>query len=230
VVAQAEKPPGLKRIADELGIPKSTAHGILRDLLQEAFIEPGEAGTYVLGVRALGAGAAHLRAQGINSEVQSELTRLARNLDGTAHFAVLDGTDVVYLCKQDPPGLRVQLVGIVGSRLPAQLTAAGKCCLAWLPPPRLTLLLERTKAPACAPSHTDLLRDLDLVRRRGFATDLGQTSTSVHSVAAPLRRTTDDRGAIGVSFLRGGETPVHVVIEQVRRTADRISNILERTP
>ena len=61
-----------------------------------------------------------------------ELARLTRALNITSHYAVLDGTEVLYLCKEDPPTLGIQLASAIGACLPSHLTAVGKACLAWL--------------------------------------------------------------------------------------------------
>src|SRR5438034_383570 len=51
----------------------------------------------------------------------------------TTHLAVLQGADVLYVDKEQPPGEAPQLVTEVGVRLPAHLTAVGRAILAQLP-------------------------------------------------------------------------------------------------
>ncbi|MFI9605025.1 IclR family transcriptional regulator C-terminal domain-containing protein [Streptomyces sp. NPDC052043] len=85
-----------------------------------------------IGLKAFEVGSAHLRRVGVTGIVAPELSRLTRALGVTSHYAILDHTDAVYLCKQDPPGLGIRLASSVGARLPSHLTAVGKACLAWL--------------------------------------------------------------------------------------------------
>src|SRR3954463_7003456 len=125
LIAHSEKPMTLSRIAEALDIPKSTAHGILRELSKESFVELVEPAAYAVGLKAFEVGAAHLRRTSVVGFVAPELVRLTGILTMTSHYAIIDGTDVVYLCKEDPPGLGVQLASSIGARLPSHLTAVG---------------------------------------------------------------------------------------------------------
>ena len=131
-LAHSQTPMTLAEIASELDIPKSTAYTILRDLASESFVTVSSPPAYSIGLKAFEVGSAHLRAFGIAGAVAPELARLTRELNITSHYAVLDGTEVLYLCKEDPPTLGIQLASSIGARLPSHLTAVGKACLAWL--------------------------------------------------------------------------------------------------
>jgi DNA-binding IclR family transcriptional regulator len=142
-LAHSQAPMTLAEIASELGIPKSTAFTILRDLASESFVTVSSPPAYWIGLKAFEVGSAHLRASGTAGAVAPELARLTRALNITSHYAVLDGTEVLYLCKEDPPTLGIQLASAVGARLPSHLTAVGKACLAWL-------------EADCLPGHVEL--------------------------------------------------------------------------
>jgi DNA-binding IclR family transcriptional regulator len=112
---------------------------------------------------------------------------------------VIDKTDAVYLCKEDPPGLGVKLASSIGARLPSHLTAVGKVCLAWLG--------TDTLAEHVSLSHPEdlvlLNKDLVEIRERGYATDDGAAAAGIHCVAAPVFGPSGACGAIGVSYLAG---------------------------
>ncbi|MFF1734618.1 IclR family transcriptional regulator [Streptomyces sp. NPDC058247] len=227
LIAHAGKPLTLKHIAEVLDIPRSTAHGILRDLTRERFVETGEPAAYTIGIKAFEVGAAHLRVAGVGGVIAVELVRLTDALDITAHYAVLDGTEAVYLYKQDPPGLGVQLASSVGARLPAHLTAVGKCCLAWLHPRDLAAhvapaVREGPDGDAVLAALTD---ELAKVRERGYATDHGQVAGGVECLAAPVFDTSGVKGAVGISYLRGAEARAGEATEQVRQTAARLTSM-----
>ncbi|MFD4971304.1 IclR family transcriptional regulator [Streptomyces sp. NPDC058424] len=228
LLAHAEKPLPLTRIAEALDIPKSTAHSILRDLVSESFVEVGDPPAYSIGLKAFEVGAAHLRVVGAVGVVVPELVRLTSALNITSHYAVLDHTDAVYLCKHDPPGLGVRLASSVGARLPSHITAVGKACLAWLDDDRLaTHVAPASRSPRAVESTLKALRaELDQVREQGFATDDEQTSVGIHCVAAPVFDTTGCRGAIGVSYLEAAVESLERLTKEVKAAAARASAAL----
>ncbi|MFB6782675.1 IclR family transcriptional regulator [Streptomyces sp. NPDC056352] len=231
LLAHTEKPVPLKDLAAALDIPKSTAHGILRDLVQERFVDLKEPAAYTIGLKAFEVGSAHLRVAGFSGVVASELGRLCRALDLTAHYAVLDGTDAVYLYKQDPPGLGVQLASSVGARLPSHLTAVGKSCLAWLEVATVAdhVVFAGAADSSRGPEADALACELARVRERGYSTDHGQVALGIECVAAPVFDACGPRGALGVSYLHGASSQVDDVAGAVRESAARLTSMLGGT-
>ena len=172
-LAHSQTPMTLAEIASELDIPKSTAYTILRDLASESFVTVSSPPAYSIGLKAFEVGSAHLRVSGTAGAVAPELARLTRALNITSHYAVLDGTEVLYLCKEDPPTLGIQLASAIGARLPSHLTAVGKACLAWLEADRLPghVELATRGADGQTISLPDLTAELAQIRVQGFATD-----------------------------------------------------------
>ena len=60
--------------------------------------------------------------------------RWPRRFGETVHYAVLDGREVVYRAKVDPPAGAVRLTSTIGGRNPAHCTAVGKLLLAYALP------------------------------------------------------------------------------------------------
>ena len=103
---------------------------------------------------------AHHEARPDHVRIRPVLESLAKRFGETAHYAVLDGAEVVYRAKVDPPQRRGRLTSTVGGRNPAHSTAVGKLLLSnrlptrrpWRPgsaPPRLE---RRTAHPDARPS------------------------------------------------------------------------------
>lgn len=228
LLAHSDKPLNLTAIAESLGIPKSTAHKILRDLFAEGFVAVAEpSSAYEIGLKAFEVGAAHLRAAGAVGVVASELVRLTRTLNITSHYAVLDASDAVYLCKEDPPGLGVQLASSIGARLPAHLTAVGKACLAWLPDERVEAHFDGVNGRQLSGRRlTALKAELAQVRETGYATDSGEAAAGIQCVAAPVFDMSGPRGAIGTSFLIGVYGAVDQVADEVTGAAARVTSLL----
>jgi len=227
LLAGAEKPKTLTQIAEELGLAKSTTHGLLRELTAATFLELHEPAAYSIGLRTFEVGAAYLRRTGAVGVIAPELVGLTRTLNVTTHYAVLDGADAVYLCKEDPPGLGVQLASSIGARLPAELTAVGKASLAWLSPATLADHISPPASQGGTPEVAErLLDELADIRRRGFATDSGEASAGIECVAAPVFDVSGPRGAIGVSYLLGLNKSVDEVADKVMTVAARVTGML----
>ena len=221
-VAQGPGPLTLSDLARELGLPKSSAHSLLRALLGAGFLEGDARGGYRVGLHAFEIGAAYLRGMDPVTAARPDLVRLRDELGMTAHFAVLDGRDAVYLAKEDPAALGPSLASALGARLPAAATAVGKAQLA-----------HRPEGPL-GDAESDfaggrLDRELEEARRRGFAVDAGETKPGIGCVAAPVFDA-DGRccGAIGVSYLVAGGPAAGALGPQVvaaaRRTSARLGH------
>ncbi|HET8599525.1 MAG TPA: IclR family transcriptional regulator [Segeticoccus sp.] len=228
LLAQSEKPLPLARVTEALQIPKSTAHSILASLVQEGFVQVHEPASYAIGLKAFEVGAAHLRATGTVGVVAPELARLTRTLNITSHWAVLEGHDAVYLCKEDPPGRGVQLASSIGARLPARVTAVGKSCLAWLEPEVAATHVDLPPQgdPTRDAALTQVNAELEHVRANGFSTDNGEAAVGITCVAAPVFDMSGPRGAIGVSFLRGTGAPFDTIVAEVKESASRATSLL----
>jgi DNA-binding IclR family transcriptional regulator len=202
LLAATERPMSLAQIAKEFGIPKSSCLALLRALCARNFARQDESGAYALGLRTFEVGAAYLRAVTPVSAVTGELRALTERLGMTAHFAVLEGDEVVYLAKQDPPGTGVRLASSLGARLSARTTAVGKAQLAFA-----------TQGPG----------EFAEIRRRGYAVDEGVTAGGIRCVAAPVFGTSGCCGAIGVSHLMHGGPAIPVIADLLVSAAGRVS-------
>jgi DNA-binding IclR family transcriptional regulator len=128
------------------------------------------------------------------------MDELVREFNETCHLAVLDGPDVVYLEKVDPPRPAVHLVTFVGSRLPAAWTAVGKAQLAFLSDAELA---QRYGAAAAGRKAVKVIRRCrEQIRRQGWAIECGETTPGIGCLAAPVfGHAGTPIVAIGVTFL-----------------------------
>ena len=226
LLAQSEKPQSLTRVCTALEIPKSTAHNILASLVQEGFVQVSDSAAYSIGLKAFEVGAAHLRATGTVGVVAPELARLTRSLNITSHWAILEGTDAVYLCKEDPPVRGIQLASAIGARLPAAITAVGKSCLAWLDPADAERHIAFDPGTDREVALEVVARELARVREQGYSTDDGEAALGIQCVAAPVFDMSGPRGAIGVSYLRDSGNDFDRVTGEVIEAAARATSLL----
>lgn len=126
--------------------------------------------------------------------------RLCRDLGQTVSLGILDGGDVVYLLRHDPP--RPIRLGIrAGFRLPAHASSMGWVLLAGLPGWQLERLVQRTRWPALTErTETDpgrLLAGIEATGRAGHAFLDSTAEDGVAGLSVPLR----DRGGRPVAAL-----------------------------
>lgn len=194
---------------------------------------------YGLGVAAFEVGSSYLRHEGLERLARpllaDLLARLAGTVDGgvTAHLGVLDVREVLYLLKEAPPR-PPPLVTEVGVRLPAHLTASGRCLLAALPPAQLEAVLPADgplpRRTARGPdSRQALLARLRADAERGWSAEDGEITEGYASVAAAARDHTGRPAAsVAVTFARDSETapPWRALAADVGAVADRLTGRL----
>jgi IclR family acetate operon transcriptional repressor len=187
-------------IAATAGVPKASAHRILRTLVTNGFLESDGTGRYPLGPR-LRTLAASVAATQADARIDDLLADLSRRTGQTVHLALRTGNTATYTHKVDSADA-VRMASRVGMRMPLHTTAIGKCVLAGLGGPQLadflaeTALTARTPASLTDPAALDV--ELARVRAAGFAVDDEENEASIRCVAAGVR---DQRGAVigGVS-------------------------------
>ncbi|MFP5310093.1 MAG: IclR family transcriptional regulator [Actinomycetes bacterium] len=194
-LAAAARPVSAGALARDLGLPRSSTYRLLATLEAARFVvHLPEEQRWTLGVGAFELGAAYLRAQPLERLARPLLHRLAHDTGVAAHLGVLDGRDVLYLVKEQPPHPH-PLVTEVGVRLPAHLTASGRAILAALSPAQLHALLPpgtdlSTRTGLGPTSPRALRRRLDEVRTTGHATEDGEVVADVRALAVAVHDAT----------------------------------------
>jgi IclR family KDG regulon transcriptional repressor len=226
LVAETSIPLSLSSLMRRLKVPKSTLHGLLKAMVARRYLEMDRDGNYRLGVRSVEIAGAYLSRMTPLKVVHGELLALSRELNMTAHFAVLDGPDVLYLAKEDAPAIGLRRASAVGNRLPSHLTAVGKANLAQQSG-KLDLDLQRAGSSGKLVGPEQLLKELEQVSNQGYAVDDGETLTAVRCVAAPVFDASGNCcGAIGVSYLRDGGPATDQIAARVMRAAAKASSQL----
>lgn len=190
LLGEQEVPLGFTDLAERLGYPKSSLHGLLRTLVDAGWARLDERGRYSLGIRALSAGNAYGRSLGLADRALPHMRTVRDELSETVQLAVLDGVDNVYVAKVDGHQA-LALASEVGRRLPAHATALGKVLLADLPDAELTDRYRGRRLGAFTERTVtrlpDLRSELGQVRRRGYGTDTEEYTVGVRCLAVPVR-------------------------------------------
>jgi DNA-binding IclR family transcriptional regulator len=178
-------------IADALRYPRSSLHGLLWTMSDEGWLElDPTTRRYALGIRSWEAGNAYLRAMDLADRARPYMERVRDALEETVQLSVLDGRYNVYVAKVDGTQ-RLTLASAVGRRLEAHATGLGKVLLADLTQEELAArigdeALERFTANTIIDPE-DLRRELELIRRRGYALDEEEYTAGVRCVAVGVR-------------------------------------------
>lgn len=201
-LAALEKRQSLSVLHRELGIPKSSLHGVLRTLLGRGWVETDESGTlFGLGVRALLVGTTYIDADDVVSRCRETMDLLSRESGETIHLGRFDRAEIVYLAtRQSSHYLRT--ISRVGRRLPVHATAMGKAILSTYPPDQLQQVVSQRLASLTANTITDLedlQADLEATRERGYAVDNEENTLGLTCFAVALPLQTPAKDAISIS-------------------------------
>ncbi len=190
-LSRQPRPVPASAIARDLALPRSTTYHLLNELIAAGFVvHLADDRRYGLGVSAYEIGTGYVRQEPLQRLARVPLSGLTDATGHSSHLAVMHGREVLYVIEERAPG-RAPLVTDVGVRLPAQLTASGRAMLAALPAANVRALFPN---PGAFVLRTETgprtLRDLRAllaeVRGRGYATEDGDVTPGLKSVAAAV--------------------------------------------
>ena len=214
-------------IAAKTGYPVSTTFRMLKFLAERGYLR-SESSLYTLGPGLIRLGAIASSQNPLLRISRPFLEELSAKTMETVHLAELHNDSVVYIDKVE--GSRsVRMISLIGSRGPLYCTGVGKVILAHLPENRLDPLLDGMVLTPYT-KHTirskkQLRKNLEEIRRQGYAVDDCEHELGVFCIAAPIL---DYSGNIvaGISisgselYLRPRRSDLALL---VRKTAQEIS-------
>ncbi len=180
---------------------------------------------------------AHHEARPEHVRMRPILQELASRFGETVHYAVLEGREVVYREKIDPPTGAVRLTSTVGGRNPAHATGVGKLLLAhrlrdlgdvraWLGGMELERRTSRTLCTA-----EGLHSALEQARARGFAVDDQENEVGVNCIALPVYAApgAGPSGALSISAV-AYRTPLKVLLGVVDTVRGKLGEFGQARP
>lgn len=196
----------LDEIAVRTGLPRSTVHRILDQLLVTGWIQRRPDG-YSLAAGASASRHSLAEHPELRSVAAPVLNRLHLDTGLVVHLAVLVGTDVLVLDKitgRGPSGLPTR----VGGRVPAHATAMGKSMLARLAPEEVDSLYSpgiAKRTPQTIGDLPTLHQELGRIRsRRGLAYENQELVLGASALGAAV---TGEHGLLGAIAI-GGALPL----------------------
>jgi DNA-binding IclR family transcriptional regulator len=193
LLAGGERRMGLSDIASRLDLAKGTAHGILRTLQAEGFVEQDPtSGRYQLGAELLRLGHSYQDVHEVRARALVWTDDLARSSGESVLLGVphRHGVLIVHHALRPGTGGRVLEAGVMQ---PLHSTALGKVLAAYDPVTRAEAVeAERKEFTERTVTDPDAFEQvLDRARARGWAPDVEETWEGVASAAAPVH---DRRG------------------------------------
>lgn len=185
------KPRTLGEMSEAVDLNNSTTFRLLSALASHNYVERDDAtGKYTLGLACLELARSYQMNNQIRRAALPEMESLRDETGETIHLAILDRMEVVYLEKLHGFHAIGLMSSHVGARLLAYCTGLGKLLMAYLDQERVRAHYEKTGfVRFTSTTITDmdaLLRELDLIRQRGYAFDWGEHEADVRCVAAPI--------------------------------------------
>jgi DNA-binding IclR family transcriptional regulator len=176
---------GTNEIARRTGVNPSTVSRLLATLVAGGLVEHvSETGRYRLGSRLVQLGNIVLARLDLRQIARPHLHALVESTGETATLSTEGDRDAVTVDFVQSP-FSVQGVAQLGRPSIAHATATGKVLLAFgrrpLPPGPLKSYTSRTMT-----SRSALAAELEGVRDRGFAYNVGEREDDLHAIAAPV--------------------------------------------
>lgn len=179
------EPQGVTAVGRALGLPKSSAHRLLRALGRRGLVERDARGRYRPGIGLVALGLGILEAEPVVEAARPVLEREAAVQGETLFLAAARAGRIHVLAKAEGPAF-LRAAPQVGATVPAHATAVGKLYLAHAPeeletsdaaPERFTPLTLRGRA---------LARAVAEARERGWAENRDEWTPGLVALAAPV--------------------------------------------
>lgn len=180
---------GITEISQELQLPKSTVHGLVKTLEQEQYLSSGDSGKYRLGIKVFTLGMAYTSNIKLTTAAEPAVKALTEKYQQTVHVAIYAGqlAVMVMVARSGSTGI---IAPRVGAGITPYCTAVGKVLLAYQTPGYITDYLANEPLMAVTRNTiTDankLRQELEQIKRQGYAIDRGEALLEIGCVAAPI--------------------------------------------
>ncbi|MGI6095871.1 MAG: IclR family transcriptional regulator [Lachnospiraceae bacterium] len=186
-------PIALADLQSRLQLNKSTVHRLLTSLIYLGYVrQDAETGLYSLSFKILSLSNRLLEKLDIIDTIRPHLKKLAEETGETVHFVQLDGTEAVYIEKEESYQNSVRMVSKIGSRVPLYCSGVGKAILADLPEDKIRSIWNASDIRALTKytitEFPQFMKHLEQVRANGYALDWEENELGVRCIAVSIPR------------------------------------------
>jgi DNA-binding IclR family transcriptional regulator len=229
VLAVSPDAVSLKLASGKAELHPSTAHRILTALVRDRMVERVDQGSYRLGMRLLELGNLVKSRISVREHALPFMRELHAATGEAVNLSVRRDNEIVYIERTSSGRSLMRVVNIIGARAPLHITAVGKLFLLEDGVDGVKVYAERTGLPAFTKNTIHALpaleKELDRVRRQGYAIDNEEAELGVRCIGAGVR---DDTGALvaGLSISSPAERMKPTWSSMVKDTAEKISRAI----
>jgi len=223
----------MTEITEKLGLYPSTIHRILDTLKHRGYVEQDpKTQKYRLGLKLLELGMAKLHQMDLVKEATPYLKELVKLCNETVHLGILEEGEVLYLAKEES-SQTIRMISYVGKRAPLYCTALGKILLAYMSEEEREKILQNREFPRLTENtitdKEELEKELNRIKKQGFALDREENEKDVRCMAAPIRNYQEKViAAISISspIFRINKDVQNNLKEALLKTSEKISKRL----
>ncbi|MGB7623884.1 MAG: IclR family transcriptional regulator [Terriglobia bacterium] len=208
----------LNEISGRVGLNKSRTFRLLYTLAEHGYVERSADGSrYALGMK-LFERASNVR-RDLKDVTREFMLELHHRFNETVNLGVLDNGQILYLdILQNSRPFR--MTATAGCRMPTYVTSMGKAILAYLPIEDPGSAAHAFVAKLSRTRLQTLRRELEVVRRRGYAMDNEENEPGVACIGAPVF---DANGQPVAAISVSG--PVHRILGKERNIAGSVIEV-----
>jgi IclR family transcriptional regulator, pca regulon regulatory protein len=180
----------LEEITRATGYKKTTCFRLLKTLRTLGIVELSpDSKKYRYGPRLAAIGLSALKNMNLRQAALPILQQLRDATGETVNLTILSGAEILYVERVMSDYL-VNVNVNIGDRLPVYCASMGKVILAYLPKERLEEILSviafEPKTDKTIASRSALVRELEPIRKNGFAINDEELEKGLRAVAAPI--------------------------------------------
>lgn len=180
----------LEQLSKETKLPKATLLRFLSTLVSLGYVYRDSSDLYSLTLKMFSVGSHGLEHIDLIHVANPIAQRLCDELGETVHMGVLEDDQAVYVLKKES-SYTIRMYSRVGKSIPLYCTAIGKILLSGMQASDLKTYLERTNLKPFTPNtirETETLqRELEQIRRQGWASDNEEHEMGTLCIGAPIK-------------------------------------------
>jgi DNA-binding IclR family transcriptional regulator len=179
---------GLAELSHRVGLNKSRVFRLLHTLVERGYVERNDDGTgYQLGVKLVERAA--LVRMDLRELALPYMRLIHEAFNETVNLGILEGQRILYISALES-SRPIRMAEAVGSRSPLHSTALGKAIVANLPDAERNRLVSAVSlvklTDRTITDHQTLIRELEIVRTRGYAIDDRENDPEGFCIGIPI--------------------------------------------
>lgn len=218
-------------IARRAGLPISTTHRLVAQLVEEGMLERDGDGDVRIGIRLWELTTRGSHALRLRQIAMPFMEQVQQRVHEHTQLGVLEHDEVLFIERLSAPGSGANITRIAG-RLPLHASSSGLVLLAFGDAALQQRMLTAPLAPVSAETITDpaaLRRELAAIRTRGYAFAPGYVEAVSTGIAVPVADRSGVVAALSVVVPRGAVNEA-ATVEVLKRAAAGIGESLSRSP